>query len=266
MNRPISHSWKVSPRKAIRIQEELRQRLQLPEGKISLRTIAAGDVSYSHTEDRLYAAFLLFSYPDLTLLERASAQGRATFPYIPGLLTFREAPVLMKAFSKLEIKPDMILVDGQGIAHPRSMGIAAHLGVLLDLPSIGCAKTRLFGTFEEPAKNRGSAIPLRHEGRTVGLVVRTRTGVKPVFVSPGNKMDIETSGQIVLSLCRGYRIPEPLRQAHMFVNELRSKKESQSYKNEGLAKSRHAGETGVQGIHEPLNPSPGRMGFRLPPE
>jgi deoxyribonuclease V len=178
-------------------------------------------VSYSRSDDRLYAAFLLFSYPDLTLLESGSAQGRADFPYIPGLLTFREAPMLMKAFYKLKTKPDLLLLDGQGIAHPRSMGLAAHLGLLLGRPAIGCAKSRLFGIYAEPALARGSMAPLKHEGWTVGLAVRTRTGVKPVFVSPGYRMGIENSGQVVLSLCRGYRIPEPLRQAHLFVNQLR---------------------------------------------
>ncbi len=186
-----------------------------------MKAIAAADVSYSGTDGRLYAAFLLFSYPDLTLLESASAKGRVVFPYIPGLLTFREAPVLVKAFYKLKARPDLLLFDGQGIAHPRSMGLAAHLGLLLGRPAIGCAKSRLLGIYEEPALSRGSMVPLRHEGRTIGLVVRTRTGVKPVFVSPGYEMGIKTSGQVVLSLCRGYRIPEPLRQAHMFVNQLR---------------------------------------------
>lgn len=224
MKNLLFHSWKVSPREAIRIQEDLRHKLRLRAPKISLRTIAAGDVAYSRTNDMTYAAFLLFSYPDLTLLEWGSAQGRASFPYIPTLLTFREAPVLLEAFSRLKIKPDLILIDGQGIAHPRSMGIAAHLGVLLGLPSIGCAKSRLLGTYEEPSRDRGNAVPLMHKGRTVGMVVRTRTGVKPVYVSPGHKMGIDTSGQIVLSLCRGYRIPEPLRQAHIFVNQLRGGK------------------------------------------
>ena len=218
----LHHPWKVSPRQAVRIQEDLRQKLCLEEAKTPLKAIGAADVSYSGTDERLYAAFLLFSYPDLTLLESASAKGRVAFPYIPGLLTFREAPVLVKAFYKLETRPDLLLFDGQGIAHPRSMGLAAHLGLLLGRPAIGCAKSRLLGIHGEPALSRGSMVPLRHEGRTVGLVVRTRTGVKPVFVSPGYKMGIETSGQVVLSLCRGYRIPEPLRQAHIFVNQLRN--------------------------------------------
>jgi deoxyribonuclease V len=221
MNIPLTHPWKVSPREAIRIQEKLRKKLLLRRPTTPFKKIAAGDVSYSRLDDMTHAAFLLFSYPDLTLLERVSAKGRASFPYIPGLLTFREAPVLLKAFSGLTARPDLILIDGQGIAHPRSMGIAAHIGLMLSLPSIGCAKSRLIGTHGNLAPGRGSALPLVAGDRTVGMVVRTREGVRPVYVSPGHKMDLDTSVKIVLSLCRGYRIPEPLRQAHIFVNQLR---------------------------------------------
>jgi deoxyribonuclease V len=221
MNIPLIHPWKVSPREAIRIQEKLRKKLRLRAPTTPLRKIAAGDVSYSRLNDKTYAAFLLFTYPDLTLLERASAKGRTSFPYIPGLLTFREAPILLEAFSRLRTQPDLILIDGQGIAHPRSMGIAAHIGLILNLPSIGCAKSRLIGTHAELAPDRGKVIPLVEGGRTVGMLLRTRDGVKPVYVSPGHKMDMKTSVKIVLSLCRGYRIPEPLRQAHIFVNQLR---------------------------------------------
>jgi deoxyribonuclease V len=219
---PFLHPWNVSPQEAIRIQEELREKVRLRPPQMPPQTLAAADVSYSRTDDKLFGAFLLFSYPDLTLLESAAAKGRSPFPYIPGLLSFREAPILLKAFSKLDREPNLILIDGQGIAHPRSMGIAAHMGILLDLPSIGCAKSRLFGTEAEPGPHQGSFLPLIEEGRTVGMIVRTRTRVKPVYVSPGHKMDLETSVRIVLSLCRGYRIPEPLRQAHIFVNRLRS--------------------------------------------
>ena len=222
MNISLPHSWKVTPQEAIRIQEELRKKLRLKVSKASFKTVSAADVSYSRTDEKLFAAFLVFSYPDLTLLESAAARGRSSFPYIPGLLSFREAPVLLKAFSKLERRPDVILIDGQGIAHPRSMGIAAHLGLLLNLPSIGCAKSRLFGKQAEPGLEQGSFVPLMEGERTVGMIVRTRAGVKPVYVSPGHKMDMEGSVRMVLSLCRGYRIPEPLRQAHIFVNQLRS--------------------------------------------
>ena len=223
MSIPLLRPWNVSPSEALEIQEELRKKLILTPPKIPWEKIGAGDVSYSRTDDRIFAAFLLSSYPDLTLLESAQAQGRTSFPYIPGLLTFREAPILIETFSKLTRKPDLILIDGQGIAHPRSMGIAAHLGLLLDLPSIGCAKSRLYGAEAEPSRGQGSMVPLIEEGRTVGMVVRTRTGVKPVYVSPGHKMDLETSVKIVLSLCRGYRIPEPLRQGHVLINRLREK-------------------------------------------
>ena len=186
-----------------------------------MKTVAAADVAYGRGDDITYAAFLLYTYPDLTLLESASAKGRTSFPYIPGLLTFREAPVLLKAYSKLKARPDLILIDGQGIAHPRFMGIAAHIGLILNLPTIGCAKSRLIGRHEELAPDRGKAVPLFVGERTAGMVLRTREGVNPVYVSPGHKMDMESSVKIVLSLCRGYRIPEPLRQAHIFVSKLR---------------------------------------------
>ena len=221
MNTPLLHPWKVSPAEAIQIQEKLRKKLRLRPPKTRLKTVAAGDVAYGRGDDITYAAFLLFTYPDLTLLESASAKGRASFPYIPGLLTFREAPILLKAFSKLKARPDLILIDGQGIAHPRFMGIAAHVGLILNLPAIGCAKSRLIGTHEELAPDRGKAVPLLVGDRTAGMVLRTRERVNPVYVSPGHKMDMETSVKIVLSLCRGYRIPEPLRQAHIFVSKLR---------------------------------------------
>jgi deoxyribonuclease V len=221
MNIPLLHPWKVSPAEAIQIQEKLRKKLRFQAPRTRLKTIAAGDVAYARGDDMTYAAFLLFTYPDLTLLESASAKGHASFPYIPGLLTFREAPVLLKAYSRLKARPDLILIDGQGIAHPRFMGIAAHIGLILNLPTIGCAKSRLIGTHEELAPDRGKVVPLLVGDRTAGMVLRTREGVKPVYVSPGHKMDMETSVKVVLSLCRGYRIPEPLRQAHIFVSKLR---------------------------------------------
>ncbi len=218
----LSHSWNVTPLEAIQIQEELRNFLILRPPRKLIFKVAAGDVAYSRKSQRAYAALLLFSYPDLVLLETSTVQGLADFPYIPGLFSFREAPLLLQAFARLKIRPDLILVEGQGIAHPRSMGIAAHLGLLVGLPSIGCAKSRLYGEAEAPSPEEGSTAPLISGGRIVGAVVRTRSAVKPVFVSPGHKMDVTTSISLVLSLCRGYRIPEPLRQAGILVNRLRS--------------------------------------------
>jgi len=221
MKRALLHPWKVNPQEAIRIQEELRKKICLQPPQGGWQKIAAGDVSYSRADETIYAAFLLFSYPELILLQKASVRGRSSFPYIPGLLSFREAPHLLQAFSQLESQPDLLLMDGQGIAHPRSMGIAAHIGILLDLPTIGCAKSCLIGRHEEPAQRKGSATRLMVEGRLIGMVVRTREKVKPVFVSPGHRMNIQTSVKMILSLCRGYRIPESLRQAHIFANQLR---------------------------------------------
>jgi deoxyribonuclease V len=221
MKIPDLHPWKVTPAEAFRIQDELRRKLILRPPKKAIRTLAAGDVAYDPGSETTFAAILLFSYPEMEVLAKESAKGIAAFPYIPTLLTFREAPLLLKALSRLPAKPDLLLVDGQGIAHPRSMGIAAHLGVILNLPTIGCAKSRLIGIFDEPGAEKGNVAPLFNLGKRIGTVVRTRTGVKPVFVSPGNRMDMDTSVAIVLSLCRGYRLPEPQRQAHIYVNQLR---------------------------------------------
>lgn len=214
------HSWKVSPEEAKNIQLQLCQKLILCPPKDPVSTIAAGDVAYERRAPKTYAGFLLFTYPELTLLEKVFATGEVSFPYIPSLLTFREAPPLLEAFRQLSRKPDLIIFDGQGIAHPRSMGIAAHLGIILDLPTIGCAKSCLVGTYDHLPSFAGAHAPLLFKGQVVGMAVRTRAHVRPVFVSPGHKMDLENAVKITLSLCRGYRIPEPLRQAHIFVNRL----------------------------------------------
>jgi len=229
MKMPDFHPWEVTPREAILIQEDLRKKLVFQSPAKPIRTFAAGDVSYGPGADINFGAFLLFGYPDLVLLEASGASGKISFPYIPGLLTFREAPVLLEAYSRLSRKPDLLLLDGQGAAHPRSMGIASHLGVLLNLPSIGCAKSRLCGEFEEPGSEKGSLAPLRYGEKTIGAALRTRTGTRPVFVSPGHKMDLTTSASVVLSLCRTYRIPEPLRRAHAFVNRAREEFEASSF-------------------------------------
>ncbi len=221
------HPWNVSPEEAVEIQEALRGKIEISPPQRPFRSVAAADAAYSRTEEVTYAACLVFSYPDLEILETASARGRVSFPYIPGLLTFREAPILLETFSLLKKPPDLLLIDGQGIAHERAIGIASHIGLLLDLPSIGCAKTRLIGTHEELPAARGSSVPLLEGNRIAGMVVRTRAGVKPVFVSPGHKIDLETSVRVVLELCRGYRIPEPLRRAHLSVNGVRREKEKE---------------------------------------
>jgi len=217
------HRWDVTYREAVAIQEELRGRLILRADGLPdpLRTVAGADISYDRGSDLFFAAVVLMNYPELTLLEEATFSARVSFPYIPGLLSFREGPPLIAAFAKLNQPPDLILFDGQGIAHPRGIGIAAHLGLILDRPAIGCAKSRLVGVHEPVGEKRGEWTELIHQEKKVGAVLRTRDRVKPIFVSPGHRVDLERAMALVLACCRGYRIPEPTRRAHLAVNRLR---------------------------------------------
>ncbi len=160
-------------------------------------------------------------HPELTVIEEATFSARVSFPYIPGLLTFREGPPLLAAFAKLTQTPDVILFDGQGIAHPRGIGLAAHLGLILDRPAIGCAKSRLVGSHDRVGEKRGEWAELVYQDRQVGAVLRTRERIKPLFVSQGHRIGLERAVALVLSCCRGYRIPEPIRRAHLAVNRLR---------------------------------------------
>ena len=215
------HAWDVDYAGALAVQERLRPRI-IRRGRLPTVRLAAGaDVSYEKRDNRFYAAVVVMSVPELEIVEEAWAAGVATFPYIPGLLTFREGPVLVRAFERLRTRPDLVIFDGQGVAHPRGVGLAAHMGLLLEVPSIGCAKTRLCGEHGEVAGPAGSRTELRLDGRTVGLVVRTRAGVKPVFVSVGHRISLGSAAEWVLRTCRGCRLPEPTRQAHLLVNRLR---------------------------------------------
>ncbi len=171
------------------IQRELRKKLRIRPLRKKPRLVAGLDAAFSG--DRVRGAACLYTYPELELIEQATAEVKCTFPYIPGLLTFREGPALIKALEKLKQQPDLLLFDGQGIAHPLGMGIAAHIGVVLDMPSIGCAKSRLVSAHGAPAAKKGSRKRLLFEGNTVGVVLRTRDNVKPVFVSPGHRIDLE---------------------------------------------------------------------------
>jgi deoxyribonuclease V len=219
------HSWDVDYRGAIRIQEKLRARIPLTESPRTVSSVGGADVSYSKSGGEGFAALVVLSYPDLNLVDRASVRGKISFPYIPGLLSFREAPLLIEVFQRLQHLPDVVLYDGQGIAHPRSCGLASHMGVLTDLPSVGCAKKKLVGDCEEVGLRAKSTTPLKMRGEIIGAVIRTRTGVKPVFVSPGHRINLESSIQLVLHTCRGFRLPEPLRQAHLLVKKIRSQRE-----------------------------------------
>ena len=172
-------------------------------------------------EGRQYAAVVVFSYPDLELLEARTHTRRLTFPYVPGLLSFREAPGILAIFRRLRMRPDVLICDGHGLAHPRRFGLASHLGLWLGIPTIGCAKSLLVGEHGPVGGERGSQAPLVLDGEPVGAALRTRSGVKPVYVSPGHLVDGPTACDIVLSCCRKYRVPEPIRAAHQLAGETR---------------------------------------------
>lgn len=215
------HPWDVTPEEAVKIQKALA-RLVVKDGKPDrLRYIAGIDVSMNRFDRFGYAAVVVFSYPELEVVEVASSKREIPFPYIPGLLSFRETPIIAEALEKLKTEPDVIFLDGQGIAHPRRFGIASHIGVLLDKPTIGVAKTRLVGEYEEPPSEKGAWSPLKDKGEVIGAVLRTKNRVKPVFVSTGHRISLEEAVKLTLSVARGYRIPEPTRIAHITVNRIR---------------------------------------------
>ncbi|RJP72746.1 MAG: deoxyribonuclease V [Candidatus Abyssobacteria bacterium SURF_17] len=217
------HRWDVSYHEAVAIQNELRQRVQFRSGRRLIRRVAGADVAYDKRSNELYAVLIVLGFPELEVIEQTVVQGIAAFPYIPGLLSFREAPIVAEAFRKLSIRPDVLICDGQGVAHPRRFGLACHLGLLFDIPTIGCAKSRLCGTHGEVGLDAGSSTPLRLNNRSVGAVLRTRAGVKPVYVSVGHLISLHKAVRLVLACCKGYRIPEPTRRAHHLVSAARKR-------------------------------------------
>jgi deoxyribonuclease V len=216
------HDWNLSPSQAIALQGELRERVLLaPLDVDKIETVAGADVSFNKFSETIYAGIVVLKFPTLEVLETAGVVAETKFPYIPGLLSFREIPALLEAWAKLQTTPDILICDGQGIAHPRRMGIASHAGLLIGKPTLGCAKSVLVGKFEELEKARGNWQPMIHKSATVGAALRTKNNVQPVYVSPGHLIDLESSIEVLLRCDGGYRIPEPTRRAHLFVNELR---------------------------------------------
>ena len=215
------HPWRVSYRGAIAIQQSLRERLRIEPLAQSVHRVAGTDVAYSRASHRVYAAVVLVRLPSLEVVETAEWYGRVSFPYIPGLLTFREVPPLLEAFRQLRTEPDALLFDGQGLAHPRQFGLACHGGLLFDMPSVGCAKSRLVGEHGKVGAERGLTAALTDQGRTVGAVLRTRRGIKPVYVSPGHLVDVPSAVSLVLACTGRFRIPEPIRLAHHATTSMR---------------------------------------------
>lgn len=203
------------------LQEELAQRVRIEPLKGKVELVAGLDAAYLDSTG--IGAAVVMSWPDMEMVEERWVEAEVSFPYIPGYLSFREVPLLEKAFLELRHRPQLIFVDGQGIAHPRGIGLASHLGVVLDCPSIGCAKQPLVGReVGEPAHRRGAILPLRYRGRVVGVALRTKPGVKPVYVSPGYGIDLEGSWRMALAAAKGYRLPEPIRRAHQLAQRAKA--------------------------------------------
>jgi deoxyribonuclease V len=206
------HAWDVSVASAVEIQQRLRALVVRENGFVpaQARTIAGVDASYRETAR---AAIVVLTLPNLAVVEQVVAERESAFPYVPGLLAFREAPAVLDAMEKLTIRPDVLLFDGQGIAHPRRLGIAAHLGVYLGMPSIGCAKSRLTGTYDGPGPQAGDMSPLMAGQEQIGVVLRSKPRTNPLFISIGHLIDLPTATSFVLRTLRGYRLPEPTRLA-----------------------------------------------------
>jgi deoxyribonuclease V len=209
------HNWQVTPGEAKAIQLKMADKVVRNGNVLDPRLIAGVDVSVNRWEKQGRAAVVILSYPSLDIVEIQVIEDKITFPYVPGLLSFREIPLQLKAFEKLKNVPGLVIVDGQGMAHPRRIGLASHLGLCLNIPTIGCAKSRLCGEHEEPALERGSFTKLMDNGEIIGAVLRTRTGVKPLYISTGHMVSLKPAADWVMSCCRGYRLPEPTRLAHM---------------------------------------------------
>lgn len=217
------HAWELRPREAMALQERLSRGLVL-RGKVRRPRLVAGcDAAYLSDGQGILGGVVIWDLEEALVVEHALVQGQVGFPYIPGLLGFREVPILLEALSRLTREPELVLVDGQGTAHPRGLGSASHLGLHVDVPTVGCAKSKLVGTHEPLGRPKGEFRWLFHNGRRVGAVVRTREGVRPLYVSPGNRIGLKGAIEVVLQCLGRFRVPEPLRRAHMLVQASKRK-------------------------------------------
>lgn len=241
------HDWDLTPTEAVALQKELRGKIRIEPLRREVSLVAGCDISFNKFSEIVYAGIVVLRLPELDVVDSATVITRTSFPYIPGLLSFRETPALLEAWEKLKTTPDVVMLDGQGLAHPRRFGIACHFGLLVELPTLGCAKTVLRGKYDEPDEKAGSYSLMTDKGETVGAAVRTKDRVAPVYVSVGHRMDLPGSIKLALRCVKGYqandegktlfdlpsaskskyRIPEPTRQAHLLVNELRRRESSQ---------------------------------------
>jgi deoxyribonuclease V len=219
----------TSINEATEIQNQLRHKVSLLTENHTITTIAGGDISHNKDTDIVYAGIVVLSYPDMQLLSYSLVETKTTFPYVPGYLGFREVPALIEAWEQLPQKPDLMILDGQGITHPRRMGIACHFGVLTDHAAIGCAKNMLYGNYKPLGLQKFSASPIISQNEHMGYAVRTKDNVKPVYISPGHKVSVEDSLQFMKPCILKHRIPEPTRLAHEHVNLFRVGKLKEGY-------------------------------------
>lgn len=228
------HDWDLTGTEAVALQNRLRAEVRVQPLDREVKLIAGCDISFNKFSEVVYAGIVVLRLPELEIVTSATVVTRARFPYVPGLLSFRETPALLEAWEKLEVAPDVVMLDGQGLAHPRRFGIACHFGLLTGLPTLGCAKTVLVGKYEEPDERAGNYSLMTHKGEVIGAAVRTKDRVAPVYISVGHLIDLPGAIDVALRCVKGYqngglfpaskskyRIPEPTRQAHLLVNEVR---------------------------------------------
>ncbi|MFZ0213694.1 MAG: deoxyribonuclease V [Candidatus Acidiferrales bacterium] len=211
------HRWRVTPREAVQIQLRLRERVELTDRLPRIRIVAGADLAFDRARNRAIAGAVVYRFPEMQEIERAWVKAPLTFPYVPGLLSFREMPALLKLFARVRNAPDLIFYDGHGYAHPRRFGIACHLGLLLDRPTIGCAKSILVGTHADPPNRVGSWTPLLDGEEILGAALRTRENVRPIYVTQGHRISLKSAIEFVVAVLDGYRIPRPTRDADRFV-------------------------------------------------
>jgi deoxyribonuclease V len=219
----------ISISDAVAIQNNLRSKLDIHERGLDIKTIAGADISLNLYSTTIYAGIILLSFPGLVPLSYSLVKAETRFPYVPGFLAFREVPALVKVWEQMIQKPDVLVVDGHGIAHPRRMGIAAHFGTLTGQPSMGCAKKILFGKFEDPLPQQGSYAPIMDKEETIGYAFRSKANVAPVYISPGHLIGMQNSLDIIKQCLGKYRVPEPTRRAHELVNQFRRGELSEGY-------------------------------------
>jgi len=230
---PIDYE-NLSTEEAIAYQYELRKRIRIKPLEKEIKVIAGTDISFNKYSEIVYAGIVLFSYPELKIIGTSTAISKTTFPYISGLLAFREVPALLEAWEKLDLKPDLMVLDGQGIAHERRLGIATHFGLITDVPTIGSAKSRLTGRYQEPANDVFAQSPMYDKGEVIGVALRSKKNCNPIYISPGHNIDMQQSIDVIKNCIRGYRIPEPTRHAHLLVNKIRIENGEDKTKQMGL--------------------------------